>query len=68
MAHYRFYFMIGTMIMQGEDVTCSGDDDAMAMAMERLGATASSCEAIEVWQGTRQVCRHERTAAPQHRG
>jgi hypothetical protein len=67
MAHYRFYFMVGTMIMQAEDVTCPGDDDAMGLALERLGATESSYDAIEVWQAARQVCRHERAAAPRHR-
>lgn len=64
MLHYRFYFMIGTKIMQGEDVTCADDDDANREAERRLRTGDPVYDAIEVWQGARPVCRLERAALP----
>ena len=60
MQHYRFYLMVGTKIMRGEDLVCAGDDDASAEAERRLRTTEPSYDAVEVWQGVRRVCRHER--------
>ena len=62
MQHYRFYLMVGSKIMRGEDVACAGDDDAGREAERRLRTTEPGYDAIEVWQGVRRVWRHERTA------
>lgn len=62
MQHYRFYLMVGTKIMRGEDFACAGDDDAGLEAERRLRTTEPGYDAIEVWQGTRRVWRYERAA------
>jgi hypothetical protein len=59
MQHYRFYGLVGTMILHAEDVLCANDSQASVEAQARLGPSAF--DAIEVWQGTRVVCRHERS-------
>ena len=59
MLHYRFYGLVGTMILNAEDVLCADDRHASMEAEIRLGP--STFDAIEVWQGTRVVCRHERS-------
>lgn len=64
MQHYRFYLMLGTKIMRGEDVACADDGDAAAQAESRLRTEEPGYDAIEVWQGTRRVWRHERAALP----
>jgi hypothetical protein len=64
MLHYRFYLMVGTKIMRGEDVTCTDDRAANREAERRLQTGDPAYDAIEVWQGVRPVCRHERAALP----
>ncbi len=63
MVHYRFYGMVGTMIINAENVLCDDDEDAGRRATTRLAETGATYDAFEVWQGTRLVCRHERTPA-----
>lgn len=61
MQHYRFYGLVGTMILNAENVLCADDDAASSEARRRLELSGSSYDAIEVWQGTRLVCRHDRS-------
>lgn len=58
--HYRFYLMVGTMIMRGDHVACADDADASSQAERCLDDAQPTYDAIEVWHGTRLVCRHER--------
>jgi len=57
--HYRFYGLVGTMILNAENVVCVDDRQASSEARARLGP--SVFDAIEVWQGARRVSRHERS-------
>jgi hypothetical protein len=59
MQHYRFYGLVGTKILNAENVQCADDKQASSEAEARLGP--STFDAIEVWQGARRVCRHERS-------
>jgi hypothetical protein len=54
MEHYRIY-PIGAdgVIVQGHSVECDADDDAIQLAAEQIGPHP----VIEVWCGTRRVCR-----------
>jgi hypothetical protein len=60
MQHYRFYFMVGQRIMNGEDTSCADDDAARAEAERRFEHAEAAFDAIEVWRGTICICRHER--------
>ena len=62
MQHYRFYGLVGTMILNAENVLCADDDAASDEGRRRLEQAGSSFDAIEVWQGTRLVCRHDRSS------
>lgn len=61
MQHYRFYGLVGTMILNAENVLCADDEAASDEARRRLAQCGSDFDAIEVWQGARLVCRHERS-------
>jgi hypothetical protein len=60
MASYRFYLMVGTMIIVREDASCDDDVAAQDWADRRLRETGAMYDAIEVWDGARRVCRTER--------
>ncbi len=60
MASYRFYLMVGTMIIAREDAACGSDGEAQDHADRRLRETGATYDAIEVWDGARHVCRTER--------
>ena len=62
MQHYRFYALVGTMILNAENVLCADDEAASGEARRRLEQSGSGFDAVEVWQGTRLVCRHDRSA------
>lgn len=64
MQNYRFYFLVGTKIMRAEDAASADDRDASVQAEHRLRAIDTDYDAIEVWQGARRVCRHERATLP----
>jgi hypothetical protein len=63
MVHYRFYGMVGTMIINAQDVSCDDDEDAGRRARELLDENGATYDAFEAWQGARLVCRHERAPA-----
>ena len=65
MPHYRFYLLVGSKIRRCEDRQCADDDDAAALADTRLSADGPIYyDAVEVWQGTRIVCRRGRAMPP----
>jgi len=64
MPSYRFYLIIGSMIIAREDAACANDDAAHDYADRRLRETGSTYDAVEVWDGTRRVCRTERRVVP----
>lgn len=63
MAHYRFYGMVGTMIISAENAQCADDAEASGRALSLLDDADATYDAIEAWQGARLVCRHERAQA-----
>ena len=60
MVSYRFYLMAGKMILAREDANCADDGEARDYAERRLRETGAMYDAVEVWDGTRRVCRAER--------
>ncbi len=61
MPSYRFYLIVGSMIIAREDAAYANDEEAQLHADRRLRETGVTYDAIEVWDGTRRVCRTERT-------
>ncbi len=61
MQHYRLYGLVGTMIINADNVLCANDEAASIEARRRLAQAGTTFDAIEVWQGARRVCRHERS-------
>ena len=60
MTHYRFYVLIGTMIVQGDDRECVNDGVACAEAERRVSSGELCGDAIEVWCGARLVRRFDK--------
>ncbi|HUK58304.1 MAG TPA: hypothetical protein VLV50_03660 [Stellaceae bacterium] len=64
MPSYRFYLIVGSMIMEREETLCADDREAHDRADRRLRETGARYDAIEAWDGVRRVCRIERSIIP----
>ncbi len=62
MAHYRCYFLEGTgRIAEFEDIEAASDEDAVALARERL--SQHNAHAVELWQGRERLFKESRATA-----
>ena len=63
MATYRCFFFGPDGGIVGVETADQPDDDAAAQWGAGLLTRDASCRAVEVWQLTRRICRHERSTA-----
>jgi hypothetical protein len=62
MAHYRCYFLDGGgTIMTFENIEAAADEDAVALARDRLAQR--NAYAVELWQGRERLFKESRAIA-----
>ncbi len=61
MSYYRFVGVASDhSVVRVQEVYCDDDDRAEIVARGTLGASEAAIVAVEIWEGTRLVCRVQR--------